>query len=104
MSSSTAADRVKRFARRRPGVLGALLLVPTWIALGALCLLYVIVVTLLAFAAVVVHTARLFLGPPLRLLGRLTGWTAWRERVRLRRYAQEGVEALERDLAQERTE
>lgn len=65
------AERVKRFARRRPGPLGTLLLVPTWLLLGLAAMLYVVVVTVLAFAAVLVHTARLFLGPPLRLLGRL---------------------------------
>lgn len=69
----TGAERVQRFARRRPGVLGTALLVPTWVLLGALMVLYVVAVTVLAFAAVVVHTARLFYTPPLNWLRRVSG-------------------------------
>lgn len=69
----TGADLVQRLARRRPGPLGTALLVPTWVLLGALMVLYVVVVTVLAFAAVLVHTARLFYTPPLAWLRRVAG-------------------------------
>lgn len=69
----TGAELVQRLARRRSGVLGTALLVPTWILLGALMVLYVVVVTVLAFAAVVVHTVRLFATPLLTGCKRVTG-------------------------------
>jgi hypothetical protein len=68
----TGAERVQRLTRRRPGPLGTALLIPTWVVLGLLAMLYVVVVTVLAFAAVVVHTARLLVMPITALLGRLT--------------------------------
>lgn len=62
-----------RLARRRPGPLGAALLVPTWIVLGLLLVGYVVVVLALAFAAVLVHTVRLFLTPLQQLRTRPEG-------------------------------
>lgn len=62
-----------RLAARRPGPLGTLLLLPTWILLGALVVLYVVGIMLLAFLAVLVATLRLLLSPPLSLLARLPG-------------------------------
>jgi hypothetical protein len=55
---------------RRPGPLGALLLVPTWVLLGAALVAYVVAVLALAFAAVLVATLRLVLTPPLTRVAR----------------------------------
>lgn len=59
-----------RLLRRRPGPLGAALLLPTWLLLGALLVLYVVGVLALAFAAVLVATVRLLLQPVQALVGR----------------------------------
>ena len=75
-----------------------LLLPLTWVVLGLAMVLYVVGVLVLAFLAVVVATARLLLGPPLRLLARLPGVRAVVAQHRLRRYARQGVAVLEEQL------
>lgn len=59
------------------------MLVGVWLLLGVAAALAVLVVIGLAFAAVVVHTARLLLAPPLRLLARASGYLRWRGHRRL---------------------
>ena len=56
--------------RRRPGPLGLPLLLATYLLLGVALVAYVVAMLALAFAAVLVHTARLLLGPPVALLRR----------------------------------
>lgn len=53
-----------RLATRRPGPLGAVLLLPTWLLLGVLVVLYVVGMVVLAFLAVLVATVRLLLTAP----------------------------------------
>ena len=91
-----------RLAARRPGPLGALLLVPTWLLLGLALLLYVVAIMVLSFAVIVLATWRLVAGPPLALLGRLLarlpGVSHLLARRRLHRYAEQGLVALEDQL------
>ena len=87
-----------RLSARRPGPLGALLLVPVWVVLGLAVAAWIVGIMVLGFLAVLLATLRLLLGPPLRLLARLPGVRAVVERVRLRRYARRGVAAMEREL------
>ena len=56
--------------RRRPGPLGLPLLLATYVLLGLALVVYVVAMLALAFAAVLVHTARLLFGPPLAALRR----------------------------------
>jgi len=94
--------RLARLAARRPGPLGSVLLLPTWILLGLALVLYVVGVLALAFLAVLVATLRLVLGPPLRLLAPLPGVRTLLARRRLRRYARQGVAVLEEELRTQR--
>lgn len=71
--SSAAGRRLAALGVRRPGLLGSVLLLPTWIALGALLVAYVVAMLALAFLAVLVATLRLLLTPPLSALGRAFG-------------------------------
>lgn len=57
------AAQIQRLAARRPGPLGWLLLPFTWLLLGVLVVVYFVAMISLGFAAVVVHTVRLFLSP-----------------------------------------
>ena len=58
------------YLRRRPGPLGLPLLLVTYVLVGVALVAYVAAMLALAFAAVLVHTARLLLGPPLAVLRR----------------------------------
>ncbi len=55
---------------RHAGPLGLVLVLPTWVLLGAALLVYVVAMLALAFLAVLVATLRLLLTPPLSALGR----------------------------------
>lgn len=56
---------------RRPGPLGAALLLPMWLLLGLAVVLYVVGVMLFAFLAVLVASLRLLLAAPGALRARL---------------------------------
>ena len=58
----------REWLRRRPGPLGVPLLLATYVLLGLGLVVYVVGMLALAFAAVLVHTVRLLLGPPLAAL------------------------------------
>ena len=64
--------RAVRVPARRPGLLGAALLLPTWLVLGLAVVLYVVGLMVFAFLAVLVATVRLLLAAPAALLGRLS--------------------------------
>ncbi|HEU0101653.1 MAG TPA: hypothetical protein VFR07_04975 [Mycobacteriales bacterium] len=64
------ADKREWLLRRRPGPLGLPLLLATYVLLGVALVVYVVAMLALAFAAVLVHTVRLLLGPPLAVLRR----------------------------------
>ena len=66
-------NRLLRLSARRPGPLGAVLLVPTWLVLGVLVLGWIVGIMLLGFAAVLVATVRLLLSPLLGLLAHRSG-------------------------------
>jgi hypothetical protein len=63
----------REYLRRRPGPFGLPLLLLTYVLLGVALVAYVVAMLALAFAAVVVHTGRLLLGPPLGALRRVAG-------------------------------
>ncbi len=90
--------RLASLAARRPGVLGLVLLLPTYVLLGVALVAYVVAMLALAFLAVLVATLRLLLAPPLRALARAPGVRAVAERRRLHRYARHGVAVLEDQL------
>ena len=94
--------RLARPAARRPGPLGGVLLLPTYVLLGLALVAYVVGVLALAFLAVLVATLRLVLGPPLRLLARLPGVRTLVARWQLHRYARRGVAVLEAQLRTQR--
>ena len=66
-------NRLLRLGARRPGPLGAVLLVPTWLVLGVLVLGWIVGIMLLGFAAVLVATLRLLVAPLLALVARRPG-------------------------------